>query len=346
VPDAVPRDELQYGFVGGAGLVIDARPFEMWRGRLHLLFGSELVEAVTAVSLADLGGDGDVDTVDTSTTELARSVVQEATVTFQPVDVVGARVGAMRIPFTLQQQSANTALLFTTRSTANEVFTSGSDLGALIYGDVWDSRILASIGVFNGDSLGLLIEDAERRSVALSVRTDINPFGAFPFGEGDHRQGPFRLGVGFGLLYSPGTLFDERTGTEPHAVHDTRIAASLRMAVHGLYVAAEYFRRQQADDFSFRPRIADGAYGQLAFFFRIANRVGLEPVARVGFTADDQAFDPRFIGYTDAGFNVYPEASDGDDPDRLKITLNYVGERRFTEDEDAHGAAIGLQLEL
>ena len=342
--DAFPKDEFDYGFDGGAGLIVDAKPFEMWRGRLHLLISAKAIELVGSADDVDLNGDGVPDAIEVTTREVARQVVQEASITFAPIDQFGAKIGAMRIPFTLQQQSANTALIFASRSSANEVFLSGADVGALLYGDILDGRIVTSFGVYNGTSLGLELDNTADRGVALSFRADVNPFGAFPFGEGDHQDSPFRLGLGFGMLYKPATSFDERTGTEPHAVNDVRLAASLRMAFRGLYFAAEYFRRQATDDFTFRPQIADGAYGQLAFFFKIVN-FGLEPIVRVGFTAADQSFDPRFIGYTDAGINLYPEAR-GDDPDRLKLSLQYVGERRFTEDEDGHGAAAALQLKF
>ena len=342
--DAFPKDEFDYGFDGGAGLIIDAKPFEMWRGKLHLLISARVIELVSDVDNVDLNGDGSPDDSAVTTREIALQVVQDASITFAPIDEFGASIGAMRIPFTLQQQSANTALIFASRSSANEIFLSGADVGALLYGDLWDSRIVTSIGVFNGSSLGLELENTEDRGVALSFRADINPFGAFPFGEGDQKRGPFRLGVGFGLLYKPATSFDERTGTEPHSVNDVRLAASLRMAYRGAYFAAEYFRREATDDFTFRPQIADGAYAQLAVFFNIGN-FGAEPIVRAGFTAADQSFDPRLTGYTSAGINLYPEAR-SDDPTRVKLSLQYVGERRFTEDEDGHGAAGALQLKF
>jgi len=200
--------------------------------------------------------------------------------------------------------------------------------------------------VFNGTSLGLRRQNVEPRGITGAFRADVNPFGKFTHeGEGDPKRGPFRLGAGFGLMFTPATLFDSRTGTEPRSVYDLRFAASLRMAIRGAYLAAEYFRRQQVDDFSSRPEVADGAYAQVAVFIPLVDWFGLEPIFRAGFVADDQTFDPRLTGNIDAGFNLYPKA-DADPPDQVKLTLLYLGERRFSESEEAHGGAISVLLKF
>jgi hypothetical protein len=138
-------------------------------------------------------------------------------------------------------------------------------------------------------------------------------------------------------------LFDQSTGTEKRDAVELRFAASLRMAVRGLYVAAEYFRRQQTDSFSNRPDVADGAYAQLGVYFPIADVIGLEPIARAGFVAFDQTFDPRLVGYLEAGFNLFP-VLDAERPDMVRIGLQYFGERRFTESVEAHGGVASIQL--
>lgn len=342
-PEALPVDQLEHGFFGNAGLILQASPAEMWSGTVHLLFSTAVLQAVTGVKLFDYGGDGSVDGVALSWQQVPGVVMEEATVSFDPIRYVGAKAGAMRIPFTLQQQSSNTALMFPARSAPNEVFQSGADLGALVYGNIGDGHFTPSFGVFNGDSLGLTLQDIEARGVVLSARADVNPFGAFPFDEGDVGGGDFRLGLGFGLMYRPATLYDSRTGYELTRMQELRLAASVRMAVAGFYVGAEYLRRQQTDDFTSRPHVADGAYAQLSYFFRVVEAVALEPIARVGFVAKDETFDPRLTGWIDAGVSLYP-AADADRPDRVRLSLQYLGERRFTEREEAHGASVAARL--
>jgi hypothetical protein len=342
-PSALPKDEWEYGFFGSAGLSVDAQPFEHWSAQLHMLFSSQALTAVTDVALFDLQGDGAPDGLVYSTKAVPGVLLREATVKFEPSPLLALRAGVMRIPFSLQQQSANTGLLFPTRARPNEVFLSGSDFGAQARTRIKDGHLIASIGAYNGDSLGLRIENQTARGVVLSARIDANPFGDFGFQGGDHKRGPFRIGVGGGVLYRPATLFDERTGTEEKSLKDLRVSGSLRAAVKGFYFAAEYFRREQLDDYSSRAHVADGAYAQAAFFFPVVRRFAVEPIVRVGFVQEDQTFDPRLTGYTDAGINLYPVA-DADRPADVKITVQYLGERRFSEQEDAHGGALTLRL--
>jgi hypothetical protein len=341
-PDGLPRDELDYQFRGRAGLIFRAEPFDMWSAIIHFELNNNVITALTDVDVF-VRADNNVG-VNKTRASFPGTLVQQAAVKFQPIEFVRARAGFMRIPFTSQQQSANNALLFPERSTPNEVFLSGADLGALAEVDI-KRYFIGSVGVFSGDSLGLDLENAATRGVVVSFRGDVNPFGEFDAKESDIKRGPFRLGVGFGTMLRPTTIFDDRTGTEARSLFDVRIAASLRMAYRGLYFGAEYFRRVQTDDFSFRPQVADGAYGQVAFFIPVIDSLGLEPIARAGFVAIDQTFDPRLVGYTNAGVNVYPIA-DPEQPDAVRLTLQYLGERRFTEEEDAHGAGISLRLKF
>ena len=87
--------------------------------------------------------------------------------------------------------------------------------------------------------------------------------------------------------------------------------------------------------------VATGAYTQASYFLPLRAPIGLAPIARVGYSAEDQSFAPRNTLFLEAGLTVYPMP---DEPDDLKIVAQYLGERRLTEDEDAHGAILQLQL--
>ncbi len=333
-PNALPRDRTEFGFRGSVGLVLEATPFDMWRARLDVVFSDEVVRAVT-----DVTESGDV----VQQQSVPGSILQDAYVAFEPVPWFGVRAGAMRIPFSLQTQSPNTELVFPNRSEPNRIFQSGSDFGAELVGNFGKGIFTTKLGVFNGDSLGLGVAGLDEQGAVFSARADVNPFGDFPFGEGDYGRGKFRLGVGGGMLARPVTLFDQATGTEERSALELRFAASLRMAVKGLYVGAEYFRQQQTNDFSNRPEVADGAYAQAGFFFPIVDVLGLEPIARAGFVALDQTFGPRFVGFLEAGVNVLPVLY-AERPNMVRVGVEYFGERRFTEQEEAHGAVISVQL--
>jgi len=351
VPQALPRDELSFGFFGRAGLVLEARPYDMWRGKLNIIFDAEALEALSDARLIDSDSDGSLDRLRLTRTQIPGHIIQDAWVAFEPTDWFYLRAGGMRIPFTLQQQSSNTSTLFPSRSRPNEQFLSGADFGAQMGVDAFDGILMASLGAFAGSSLGLNIGEGEGpinvtgRGVVFSGRVDVNPFGDFPFGEGGPFRRDFRLGLGFGALVRPLTLFDVNTGTEPRSVLDFRMAASLRMSVSGLYLSVEYFRRQQSDSISFRDEVADGAYAQAGFFFPVASSVGLEPIARVGFVNEDQTFDPRLTGYASGGINLYP-VTDVGKGDGVRFTLQYIGQRRFTEVEEAHGVRAAIRFKF
>ena len=333
-PDALPADRNDFGFSGAVSVEVEAQPFEMWHALVNVEFNDQ--------ALRVLQSDG---TGGTESTRIAGTIIQEATMRFVPAEWFRIRAGMVRIPFTLSSQLNNNRTMFPSRSNSNELFLSGSDVGAMAEGNFGDGIFTPSIGVFNGDSLGLRIANARETGVVVSFRADVNPFGKFDRGTSDPLRGKFRLGLGGGLLIRPLTAFDKSTLTEPRDVLDVRFSASLRMAVRGLFFSAEYLRRQQTDNFTFRPEVADSANAQLAFFFTTIDSLALEPLARVGFTAADQTFDPRLTGFTDAGINIYP-AADGEEPDDVRLTLQYHGERRFTEVEDAHEGRVSALVQF
>lgn len=344
-PAALPVDRLNHSFFGSAGLTVEGSPFEMWSGKLQVVFSSAAFSAITDAQLVDLGGDGDLDGLVLWKDAMPGVIIEEATVSFDPAEWFGATAGAMRIPFMLQQMSANETLTFPQRSLTSRVFTSGADFGLLLRSNVGDGHFRPSIGIFNGDSLGLTVTNINAQGPVLTARADVNPFGGFSTDEGDVKRGPFRLGIGGALLYRPATLYDTTSGYEAGSIHDLRFSASLRMAVEGLYAAVEYVRRQQDDDFSSRPQVADGGYVQLSYFWQIVDSFALEPIGRVGFVAWDETFDPRLKGTIEGGLNFYPRA-DAEHPDAIKLTAGYFGERRFTQDEDVHAVQIAARLKF
>ena len=87
--------------------------------------------------------------------------------------------------------------------------------------------------------------------------------------------------------------------------------------------------------------LATGAYGQLGFYLPF----GVEPVARVGWTAEDQSFDPRHTLWIEGGVNLYPAHMD-EVADGIKISVNYLGEGRMSEREWAHGGVLRVQLKF
>jgi hypothetical protein len=338
-PSALPRDRMEYGAAAtAAGIEITGQPWTHWGYDVHLIVAGESREVVTGVESVDTNGDGVPDDVSTDSEITPTLAVERATINYQPLPLVGAVVGQMRIPFTVQEQSPQTSLMFPRRSGPNEVFLKGPDLGALAVLTLKDDLVRASLGAFNGS--GAPVGETEERGLVYSLRADVNPLGPFPFGEGDLERGRLRIGLGAGFLYYPARVYDA-SGYLGTRIRDLRASASFRLAARGLYLQAEILRRQRTDSLSSRPVVATGAYSQASYFLPLRAPIGLAPIARVGYSAEDQSFAPRNTLFLEAGLTVYPMP---DEPDDLKIVAQYLGERRLTEDEDAHGAILQLQL--
>ncbi|HET6612874.1 MAG TPA: hypothetical protein VFG83_12830 [Kofleriaceae bacterium] len=339
-PDAVPLDRWTWGAEATrTGVIFAGDPFEHWNFLLHVVVGANIFQTIRSIDVIDRDGDGSPEDIDARTQDQPGLLVEQATVSYAPLPTLDFHFGQMRIPFTVQNQSPNTALMFPSRSGPNEVFLSGTDLGALAT-FAPSARFKVQAGVFNGTDATSFMEQV--RGVLLALRADANLLGAFPFAEGDPLRGPLRIGIGAGLLYFPAQGFDS-TGFAGASIRDLRASASVRVAVEGFYLQAEVLRRQRTDSLSNRPLIATGGYGQVSYYIRMAADLGVAPIARWGITTEDQSFSPRTTMWSEAGVAFYinptPEA-----PNKLKLTLHVLDERRLTEGENAHGAIAQLQL--
>lgn len=338
-PSALPRDRLVYGASAtSAGIEITGEPWDHWSYDVHLIVAGESLEVVTGVESVDTNGDGVPDDVSADSEVTPSLLVERASITYQPLALLGIVVGQMRIPFTAQEQSPETALMFPQRSGPNEVFLKGPDLGALAVLTVNGDLVRASLGAFNGS--GAPVGESEERGLVYSARVDLNPLGPFPFGEGDLERGRLRIGLGAGFLYYPASVYDA-SGYLGSRIRDLRASASFRLAARGFYLQAEALRRSRTDSLSSRPVVATGAYAQSSYLLPIQAPIGLAPIARIGYAAEDQGFDPRDTLFLEAGISVYPRP---DEPDDLKVVAQYLGERRLSEGENAHGAVLQLQL--
>lgn len=336
-PEAVPADRLTAGMQNSAaGVIFSGEPDERWAFKTYLLFSpSDVFPALASVSTLDRDNDGGVDGLETTTGDAIGSVVREISVTWRPAERFDLKLGRMPLPFTSQAQSPDTALLFPQRSGPNRVFLADDDLGGLLSYDL-DGIVIARAGLFNGTGVG---PGASSELGALYLgRVDVNPLGDFDFDETAGADAPFRVGVGAGVAWHPYTSYDS-AGYPDVRVSDFRGSASVRVAVSGLSVSGELLRRLQVDDLTDRPVEATGAYGQAGWLLAF----GVEPIFRMGWTAEDQSFDPRYTVWTDAGFNVYP-GFDGPDPDAVRITAQYLSENRVTEQEAARGLSAQVQV--
>jgi len=336
-PQERPAEQLEIGMqMARFGLEVSGEPIEKWSYRAYTVFGADTANAVTAVGLVDTNNNGEADTVSTSTVDVVRSVVREASINWQPIDAVGFKAGRMRIPFTSQAQSPDTNLLFPDRAGPNSRFLEGTDLGGLLHANASENRAVAQLGVFNGSGLGSA--STSERGVLYTGRLDLNPLGGFSFDESGPTKDSFRIGLGAGVAYHPWTTFDS-AGYKDVLFQDLRASASFRMAYEGIHAIAEALFRSRIDSLSSRPAQDMGAYGQLGWYLPF----GIEPVGRLGWVEQDRTFFPRQTWWGEAGLNFYPFANE-QSTDQLKITLQYSGEIHVIEDEQAHGLLVQAQL--
>ena len=331
-PDAIPEDQLQFGTsAANAGLIVEGDASETVSGRVYLQLSRDLVDAVTSVSTVDADNNGTIDGVATSTRQVASSLVREASVTWQPVEAAALKAGHQPIPFTSQSQSADTSLLFATRSGPNSAFIADDDLGALFIGDmVGVARVQG--GAFMGSAAGPQLPGT--RGGLYLARIDVHPLGDFEHDETVGLDQDLRVGFGAGLAWHPYVGFDS-AGYESIRVNDVRAAGSARIAVAGFSAGAEVLWREETNDLNHRPNEALGGYIQAGF----RSPVDFEPVVRIGVTDEDRTFDPQRTRWLDIGANWYAN-------DQVKLSGQYIGEHRLTEGELAHGARLALQAEL
>mgnify|MGYP006147593265 FL=1 len=336
-PNATPEFQRELGFRGSrAGLTFTGRPLDDWSFKSYFYLGGETLNVLTNAGAVDTNNDGSVDTIATDSATAVTNFVREATLSWHVSESTSLKMGRLRIPFTSQAQSPDTALMFPDRAGPNAVFLEGTDLGSLLSFVGNDSKFVGSMGLFNGTGQG--VGRTTQLGVLYTGRMDINPLGAFALDESGPGIGPFRWGFGAGFVYHPYTSYDSG-GYSAISTHDVRGSASLRFAGRGLHFLTEALFRYEMDSLRNRPNWASGAFSQISWF--LAN--GIEPSARMGWAAEDQSFAPRHTVWIDGGLNMYPGFAH-EPADIVKVSAHYLGEYRLTERDIAHGLSVQMQI--
>ena len=335
-PTGVPEDQQNVGMTGSlAGLIFEGSPAKHWSFRTHMRVGADAIGVLTSVSTVDTDNDGSVDGVVASRSAAIGQILREASVTYSPFSELAIRAGRLPVPFTSQAQASDTALLFSERAGPGRLFQAADDLGALLAVNL-DERVTTSLGVFNGDGMG--VDASSVRGAMYMGRLDLHPLGSMDFDESRPQEQEFRFGLGGGVIWHAYTVFDS-AGYDNIFVGDLRASGSVRLAWAGLSASAEVLYRLQRDDLTDRPLEASGAFGQ--FGWRSA--IGLEPMFRFGRLIEDETFAPRTTQWVETGMNYYP-GQRSEDPNAVRFTLQYTGENRITEQENAHGVVALIQL--
>ena len=351
-----PRFRREFGAEDTrAGIKFGGEPVDRWSYRIHLVFGSRMVNLVRGVSVIDYEGDGVIEGLDIQEEVAPGITIEQLWVDYQPVrfvqsvrgkdmEIVGLHftLGQMRAPFTRQNQTQNDNLLFPRRNQISNVFRLVPDLGGQTELHFADRRARLTGGIFNGT--GLAFDASRERGPLYAGRVDIEPLGEMAQCECDILVRRFLFGVGGSLLYRPYRLFDEVGNDTLTRVRDLYASASVRLAAYGFYAQGEFIRRQRTDNLSERPFISTGAYGQMTYFFRINETLGLAPLGNVGWVLLDEASNPQRRYFTQDGIALY--MANDVYPDALRVSLLYLGEWRLDEQESAQGGTVQIQLKF
>ncbi len=313
VPTSVARTRTTYQLASVLGLSAAGHPLEKW----------EYEAFITTNVNTDING---------TSGSFAPELIA---LTYKPIDHVSLRIGYMRIPFSVGQSSVITNSMFPTRPQPTQLFQGGADAGFLAGYDSEGGKLRGRLGVFDGLSLNTVVPDHTTRGPVISVSTEVSPLGEMPRIEGDYKKSDFRFALAAGLVYRVGTAFD-RSGYSGLGVDDLGVAFAARMAFKGLYVQGEYLQYRRTDTLSGRPRVTRGTYGEASYHVRV-KRMGLSPMARLGWSEGDAGFYPLEIITGNVGFAFFPRG-DLDDRGRVRLVLEYQGERRVAEGETGYGA--------
>jgi hypothetical protein len=342
-PRALPRDRLTYGLRSSlAGIIVRGEPFEGFNYTVHFGVNPEALAVVTGVDIVDTNGDGTAQKTSATTREVTIVPVEEVSIAYTPVSWLEFKGGHFYMPFSPAAAVIVTSQMFPTRPGPTQLFMTGADQGLMGSLNVLDERIQVSLGVFNGSSLELRVPQTTALGPAYTAYLDVHPLGKMPRVEGDPARGPFRFALGGGSIFRYGVLYDS-TGYESTRFRELRMDGAIRVSWFGLFLQAEVLRRLQTDEVSGRPASATGAYVQGSYYQPITTRLAIAPLARYGYSREDELYAPRRVTEIEAGIAFYPRG-DTPEPDKLRFILQYDGEIREPESDVAHGGVLHAQL--
>lgn len=174
-----------------------------------------------------------------ATNNVNNARVTDAWVEFAKFPAATLRIGQYKVPFGLQELTADYRQEFVDRSIANAKFTPSRDIGLMLYGAAWEKKFGYQVGFFNGSGQNNPQEDQKQMYAA---RVWIDPLGEYKMFESANDATPKHV-LHFGLGYRGGEV--ER-GTATSIVFqspDNETAADFELAWRWsrLYAMGEYF---------------------------------------------------------------------------------------------------------
>jgi len=351
---ARPRDQQEFGAQQTrAGLILSGEVLPKWSYKVHFVIGSNIASVVTGVDTADYEGDGSTDSLVLRKSLVPGVAIEQLWVNYNPLKVetkggmeafsLNLRLGQMRVPFSKQNKTQNSSLLFPRRNQVVTSFLVSSDLGGLLEADFADRRVTLAGGVFNGT--GLAVNRDNRRGPLWSAQLEISPFGRLKGYESalELDKKP-RFVLGTGMLYSPYRLYDSAGNDTLTRARDLLVSGSAKFVVHGFYLFGEFIRRQVTDNLSSRPFLSTGAYGQMSYAIPLGPNLFIAPLGNFGWSATEQAVQPLNRYFTSDGIAFY--FPNKHRLDAVRVSVLYEGEWFVDEGESAQGGTLQVQVKF
>ncbi|MGM0426126.1 MAG: OprO/OprP family phosphate-selective porin [Thermodesulfobacteriota bacterium] len=106
-------------------------------------------------------------------TLIGSPVIKEAWLEYQHFPFARLKLGQFKEPFSLESQYSSRWIDFVERSMGVTALQPGEDIGVMVFGNFWDSRVVYGIGAFNGQGVD---EDAVVDDKDVTGRVAVQPF--------------------------------------------------------------------------------------------------------------------------------------------------------------------------
>ena len=174
-----------------------------------------------------------------ATSNVNNSRLTDAYVEFAKYPAATLRVGQYKVPFGLQELTADTRQEFADRSIVNAKFTPSRDIGLMLLGNVWDKKFGYQVGVFNGSGQNNPQEDQKQM---YAVRVWIDPLGEYKLFETANDASDKNV-LHLGLAYRGGEVMRGTATAGVFEDADNETAADFEIAWRWsrLFAMGEYF---------------------------------------------------------------------------------------------------------
>ncbi len=270
------------------------------------------------------------------------------------------RVGQWKVPFNTQFLTSAGKLQFVNRSEADDTFNLGRQLGAMVYGELFDEKLEYFMGLWNGNFRNEKKNDNnEHLWIARVAFHPLDHYYGHPgkheeqtghtkhYGHYEDSEGDVDYSGEAALLIAGAIAFDSQDEFEGEfddhgrvtadEVDITRVVGELGFKYKGFSFLSEYYWRKTTGLLS--ENLLDSGFFVQAGYFLIPKK--LEVAGRYSLTNFDNEFEVNSIREMTLGVNYFLHSH------RHKIQLNGIRKQEeVTDNEDETDYELALQYQM